>query len=67
MKQPRHRTALEFARLRESVGWTKAELARRAGVSRRTIWRIEQQTWAVPKVWLLAAKHLVELQKESAS
>ena len=67
MKQPRHRTALEFTRLRESVGWTKAELARRAGVSRRTIWRIEQQTWAVPKVWMLAIQRLVESAKEDAA
>lgn len=60
MKQPRHKTAVELERLRKSVGWTKTEMARRVGANRRTIWRLESQTWAVPKVWQLAIERVVE-------
>lgn len=34
--------ASEIERRRKEAGWTQAELARRAGVSRRTVIRIER-------------------------
>ena len=56
-------TAAEFTSIRESLGLTKAELARRLGVSWQQVWLIESDRVYIREVYQLALRGLQSEKK----